>query len=404
MRTHQVASSVRVAVLADVARSARAAVLAPLVLASAVTAVAAAGGWEFGPSMPTPKVTAFAVKFEGAIYMIGGTPWANGDDQDGTVYKLSNGVWSLAEPLTGMGPTTGQGGGVDSLNQIIVFGGLTGPEFDITEARAYDPIEGPIFTVPTSHSISDPPTNFGTAVDAQGRIYRLGGGPGTGVLGFNSGSCIRYLAASNSWEQVAYLPFTRASIASAYDGVGHIWGFGGYTSSGLFRLVDTIRYTVATNTWETLGANFLPVPTSSGRAVLGADGRLYIIGGLAGSTGFNSTATVYILDPRLLEPLLTVGPSLNVARYDFGAVLGDDGYIYVMGGYSAPGVPLSSVERLYTGAPLLVGDLDGDGDVDGADLGELLVNWGTADAAADLDDNGLVDGADLGLLLSAWTG
>ncbi|MCA9284963.1 MAG: CRTAC1 family protein [Phycisphaerales bacterium] len=55
------------------------------------------------------------------------------------------------------------------------------------------------------------------------------------------------------------------------------------------------------------------------------------------------------------------------------------------------------------------GDLDGDGDVDGADLGLLLGAWGncpTAGAAtcpADLDGNGTVDGADLGILLGAWT-
>jgi hypothetical protein len=48
------------------------------------------------------------------------------------------------------------------------------------------------------------------------------------------------------------------------------------------------------------------------------------------------------------------------------------------------------------------GDLNGDGAVDGADLGLLLAAWGTADAGADLDESGTVDGADLGLLLAAW--
>ena len=49
-----------------------------------------------------------------------------------------------------------------------------------------------------------------------------------------------------------------------------------------------------------------------------------------------------------------------------------------------------------------VGDIDGDGDVDGADLSLLLGAWTTADQDADLDDNGTVDGADLSLLLAAW--
>jgi hypothetical protein len=48
-------------------------------------------------------------------------------------------------------------------------------------------------------------------------------------------------------------------------------------------------------------------------------------------------------------------------------------------------------------------DLNGDGAVNGADLGVLLASWGQG-GAADLDGNGTVDGADLGALLAAWTG
>jgi subtilisin family serine protease len=49
------------------------------------------------------------------------------------------------------------------------------------------------------------------------------------------------------------------------------------------------------------------------------------------------------------------------------------------------------------------GDVDGDGVVDGLDLGLLLSAWETADAAADLDGNGQVNGADLGILLADWS-
>jgi hypothetical protein len=53
---------------------------------------------------------------------------------------------------------------------------------------------------------------------------------------------------------------------------------------------------------------------------------------------------------------------------------------------------------------VIAGDLNGDGAVDGADLGVLLGAWGTDDPAADLNDDGTVDGADLGVLLAAWMG
>ncbi|MCA9286601.1 MAG: hypothetical protein KDA22_15355 [Phycisphaerales bacterium] len=51
----------------------------------------------------------------------------------------------------------------------------------------------------------------------------------------------------------------------------------------------------------------------------------------------------------------------------------------------------------------LVGDLDGNGVVDGADLGLLLAVWGSSGGDADLDGSGTVDGGDLGLLLSNWS-
>lgn len=47
-------------------------------------------------------------------------------------------------------------------------------------------------------------------------------------------------------------------------------------------------------------------------------------------------------------------------------------------------------------------DLNGDGVVDGADLGILLAAWGVGPSPADLNEDGVVDGSDLGLLLGAW--
>ena len=56
------------------------------------------------------------------------------------------------------------------------------------------------------------------------------------------------------------------------------------------------------------------------------------------------------------------------------------------------------------GDSAVFGDLNGDGLVNGADLGLLLGAWGgCTGCVADLDGNGIVDGGDLGLLLGAWT-
>jgi len=62
-----------------------------------------------------------------------------------------------------------------------------------------------------------------------------------------------------------------------------------------------------------------------------------------------------------------------------------------------------SVARVVRLGNMLFGDLNGDGTVDGADLGILLSAWNTS-GPGDLNGDGTVDGADLGLLLSAWGG
>lgn len=62
--------------------------------------------------------------------------------------------------------------------------------------------------------------------------------------------------------------------------------------------------------------------------------------------------------------------------------------------------------RITYGDESITGDLNGDGTVNGADLGMLLSAWGPCanpdDCEEDLDGDGVVNGADLGVLLSNW--
>jgi polyhydroxybutyrate depolymerase len=55
------------------------------------------------------------------------------------------------------------------------------------------------------------------------------------------------------------------------------------------------------------------------------------------------------------------------------------------------------------GGESIPGDLNGDDQVNGADLGLFLTRWGTNDSDADTNGNGSVEGADLGILLLNWT-
>lgn len=74
---------------------------------------------------------------------------------------------------------------------------------------------------------------------------------------------------------------------------------------------------------------------------------------------------------------------------------------------AAPAVTYSEVQVVLQGVtlpagPACPGDFDGNGVVDGADLGTLLLQWNTSSPAHDLDGDDLVSGADLGLLLLNW--
>ena len=51
---------------------------------------------------------------------------------------------------------------------------------------------------------------------------------------------------------------------------------------------------------------------------------------------------------------------------------------------------------------ICIGDLNGDGLVNGVDLSLILGNWGLNSAAADINEDGTVDGIDLSLLLGNW--
>lgn len=160
------------------------------------------------------------------------------------------------------------------------------------------------------------------------------------------------------------------------------------------------------------GVTWHPVPGAA------ADGGLPTMG--YADVGPYSTATGFVpTDPaRPVDPAITADALLGaayaevVAAYDGGAGgtdidlaavgLASASYVRIRVAADAASVP--EIDAVVAVRPMRAGDVDGDGDVDGADLGVLLGAWGPADAgaAADLDRDGDIDGADLGRLLGDW--
>lgn len=114
-----------------------------------------------------------------------------------------------------------------------------------------------------------------------------------------------------------------------------------------------------------------PVFVNLGVATSGGPGTL--IGSVSGLT--NATIAAILADPA--------GHYLNIHNAEF---------------------PAGAIREQLVApkAPKCIGDLNHDMIVDGADLGDLLSMWGTADKHADLTGDGVVDGADLGELLANW--
>lgn len=305
--------------------------------------------WESAPALPTgdaARVFSIGVNQNGALFAIGGSPWQNGGDMDGSVHRLLPGAsgWTNVEPLSGEGPIVGMAGGVDSLGRIVLFGGYLLNDDGPGSEFIYEPIDGPTGGVATRDAPASAtgPTAFAT--DDLGRIYGIGGGLGAGEN--NSGYCDRYDASSDSWETLASMTTPAAEACAAFDGNGHILVCGGINTAGTVRIANVARYDIETNTWSDTAIPDLPVALSGASTAMGIDGRIYVAGGETGPLGSGVTqSAVYKWEPAS-NSWATVA-SMATPRKHFALVLGDDDYLYAIGGDN-DSVGTNSVEKLFT--------------------------------------------------------
>ncbi|MBI4581954.1 MAG: immunoglobulin domain-containing protein [Planctomycetes bacterium] len=310
------------------------------------------GQWQQAPAFPDQtqgRLYVAGLNHHGTLYAIGGTPWGNGADMDGLVHYLSPGVsaWASASFLGGMGPVVHQGVGVDSLDRIVVFGGVDSESGDPGPNKVYDPIEGPTASIASRGALA-PADNFAFCTDDQSRIYALGGGPGrlATLANPNRAYAQRYAGATSTWQPLASMVSPVAAAAAVYDGQGHILVLGGFNTLATARSSNVARYDVAADTWSDTAIPDLPVGLTHLRAVLGADQRVYAIGGVAGPVAAGTVQNaVYVLD--LNSNTWSSGPGMITPRETFAVALSDDHYIYAMGGDDGAGGTWK-VERLYT--------------------------------------------------------
>lgn len=361
------------------------------------------------PNATTGRTDAVGAFHGGYLYALGGKPYRFENDvpttdppDQGAVHflPLGSATWQDGKELnTKWGRL---GAGIDALGRLVCFGpAKEGAYVGTKKAFRYDPVEG-WETEPTIADKWVGATNFAYASDASKRLYSIGGGPGAAAAvqaaGFaNLVEVERYDATNNAWALVSPLPEARARAAAAWDGQGSILLFGGFDPTGSGRTNTIYRYVVATDTW--LLAGLMPIGPggddrySDQRAVLGADGKIWVIGGQDGAG--NTLSSVFQLDPVTMA--WSTGPSLAAPRYAFAATIANDDYIYVMGG-SDGGAGVSTCERVFTLrdcngngiVDTLDPDTDGDGYIDDCDI----CPWVADPAQADGDGDGVGDACD----------
>ncbi|MAD20162.1 MAG: hypothetical protein CMJ52_08235 [Planctomycetaceae bacterium] len=182
-----------------------------------------------------------------------------------------------------------------------------------------------------------------------------------------------------------------------FEGTSRAWGTTGITFLPLGSTQTTAagchpRYGGGTTVvWS---SGFIPQPTSIFAAAVDAEGQPVWTGDAGGVSGGVGISTV---DSNKSRTTTATSPSGEIViawsddregsgRRIFGQNVRADGEL---------------------GDAALVGDLNGDGVVNAADLGLLIVAWGPcgkgAPCAADLNEDGIVDAADLGFLFANWS-
>ncbi|MCK4577937.1 MAG: hypothetical protein KAU50_04055, partial [Candidatus Marinimicrobia bacterium] len=267
--------------------------------------------WYFGSSLNYARHGLDVVSHNGKIYAIGG--WSG----DHRLEVWENDSWvelqSLPQPQAGLAAAL-----VDS--HIYAFGSYGWSDV----VQIYD-----INTNSWSTGTSIPRGLYWATAEAVGDNIFLIGGYGAGTPHVSDTLYI-YDTNTDTWTYGSNMPHGIQTPASAVIG-NQIYVFGPNYY---------YKYDIATNSW----ISFLGPPSGhgDGAEAVTVDDKIYLIGGNSGDI-YEAYNTVEIFDPRTQQ--WTSGNSLNVGRYQFGAVFLNN-KIFVIGGRDELAYSISSVEIL----------------------------------------------------------
>ena len=281
--------------------------------------------WNPSANLTTPRGGVVAEPQAGGIAVFGGGLL------DTPAVSVTNPIWqATVSSLAPQGSaTTSPGAGLLADSSVLLFGGMREGGAS-AEATKYDYTGNNTDSVASMHT---PRAQLGFATDSNHLVYAIGG---VNASGTPLKSVESYDASSGDWTSVGSLPQTLYAEAAVYDGAGHIFTFGGVGADKTITS-NVYEYTIASGTWSTV-ATTMPVAARDSAAVLAANGRIYILGGI---TAGGTTADVESYDP--VGNTWTTEAPLPAPLSDEAVASDGFGRIEVLGGYDATGAATANV-------------------------------------------------------------
>jgi hypothetical protein len=277
--------------------------------------------WFPGPPLDGPRSGAATTVFSGKNLLIGG------DSAAVQGLAATNIYWTYFLPLYG---ATIAPGAVASGGLVIYYGGNDGTA-STSGTIGYSPTDGSSQLAEMSVARSQ----LGYAPDRSGLAYAIGGLDDNGQP---LASAERYDQDLNAWSPIAKLPGARYNFPAVFNRTNYIYIFGGRTNVFGVETASVLRYSVSANSWSAMTP--MPVPVADSAAALGADGKIYVAGGVAGGV---TTNIVQVYDPAANS--WTISAPLPEGLSDFAMGTDSLGHLLVMGGKDADGNDVSDVWR-----------------------------------------------------------
>lgn len=283
--------------------------------------------WFPGPPIDPPTSGAAIVTVGASNVVVGGTSsyyyYYGGYAQ---ALGATNAYWNYVATIPDIRIAAGA---VISDGALLIFGGT-----NITSSAEQISLSGD--SLPPVASMNAARAYLGYAADSSGNAYAIGGLDDSGNV---LASVERYNLGRNSWTNIASLPTPLFDFPAVFDKTNRIYVFGGYTDaiSGV-ESAAVYRYSTSTRTWTNLAS--MPIATAGSAAAYGADGKIYVVGGLSGGI---ATDAVQVYNPA--ANTWALAPSLPKALSS--AVMGSDalGRLVVIGGTDINGNDLGDVWR-----------------------------------------------------------